>query len=271
LKILDAADGDAERTATIRSAGDAASAFRRLNILLAEDNRINRKVALRMLQQEGHEVSVANDGKELINAWEKNKFDLILMDLQMPEIDGLEATRIIRAKEQELDCRIPIIAMTAHALQSDRDRCLEAGMDGYVSKPVHMLELRRIMESVLEDQPSVAPPCNWDAALKIAGGNEEFLREMNSMLLEDAPRLLQEIHAAVLSRDSDRLEKTAHRLKGSFIPFAATAAVEQASRMETIGRFGDLSAADDEYERLEHETNQLLMELRRFSAEPCLA
>lgn len=266
---MDSLSGFSSAACATQTTTPAAATVRKSKILLAEDNRINRKVALRMLQQEGHEVTVANDGKELLAAWEANKFDLILMDLQMPEIDGLEATRIIRAKEGESGVRTPIIAMTAHALPSDRDRCLEAGMDGYVSKPVHARELNRIIDAVTTAKPAVSPVCDWDAALAVAGGNEEFLREMCSMLLEDAPGLLQEIRAAMKSRNAGCLAKTAHRLKGSLIPFAASAPLAQAVSLETIGTSGDLNAADAEYDRLEQETNQLLEELRQFVAKHC--
>jgi CheY-like chemotaxis protein len=111
---------------------------RSLRILLAEDNAVNQKFAVRAIQKAGHEVAVANNGREAVDAWQRDRYDVVLMDVQMPEMDGLEATRTIRALEQERGSEqaIPIIAMTANAMKGDRERCLEAGMNGYVSKPV---------------------------------------------------------------------------------------------------------------------------------------
>ena len=114
-----------------------------LRILLAEDNLINQKMAVRMLEKCGHSVTVANNGREVLELLEQQTFDLILMDVQMPEMDGLEASRIIRQREQNTGNHIPIVAMTAHAMKGDRERCLAAGMDGYVAKPVRFEELRR--------------------------------------------------------------------------------------------------------------------------------
>jgi CheY-like chemotaxis protein len=120
-----------------------------LRILLAEDNAVNQKLALRMLQKRGHTVVVANHGKEALDLIAQQYFDVVLMDVQMPQMGGLEATAILRASEQGTGRHQPIIAMTAHAMKGDRERCLEAGMDGYVSKPIDSKELFRVIESVL--------------------------------------------------------------------------------------------------------------------------
>jgi PAS domain S-box-containing protein len=122
---------------------------RSLNILLAEDNLINQKLAVSLIQRMGHKVSVAQNGKQALEAIEREKFDIILMDVQMPEMDGLEATQAIRTKERLIgQQRIPIIAMTAYAMAGDRDRCLDAGMDGYVSKPINTQELFETIENM---------------------------------------------------------------------------------------------------------------------------
>jgi len=121
-----------------------------LRILLAEDSAFNQKLAVAVLTKAGHTVVVARHGIEVLAAWRSQPFDLVLMDVQMPEMDGLEATRLIRAEEVPTGRRTPIIAMTAHALKGDRERCLEAGMDGYISKPIRVRELDQTIDSVLQ-------------------------------------------------------------------------------------------------------------------------
>src|SRR5271156_6855261 len=123
-----------------------AAAAQHLNILLAEDNPVNRVLAQKLLQKQGHTVTSANDGREALQLWEQNQshqFDLILMDVQMPEMDGLQAVSHIREKELATGAHIPIIAVTAHAMKGDRERCLQAGMDGYMTKPISPAELAR--------------------------------------------------------------------------------------------------------------------------------
>jgi two-component system, sensor histidine kinase and response regulator len=127
----------------------AAPRRRPLNILLAEDSLVNQKLATSLLQRQGHQVRVVNNGREALAALASSQFELILMDIQMPEMDGLEATRQIRALEQGCGRRTPILAMTAHALKGDRQRCLETGMDGYIAKPVRAQDLLRAIDEVL--------------------------------------------------------------------------------------------------------------------------
>jgi CheY-like chemotaxis protein len=122
---------------------------RRLRILLAEDNPVNQKVATRLLEKRGHTVALAESGKEAVNAWREQPFDLILMDVQMPDMDGFVATAKIREQERLGARHIPIIAMTAHAMVGDRERCLAAGMDDYVSKPVNVNDLFAAIERLL--------------------------------------------------------------------------------------------------------------------------
>jgi len=116
------------------------------NILLAEDNIVNQKLAVAMLTKMGHSVTVAKDGLEAVSKWQQDTFDLIFMDVQMPELDGLDATRRIREKERVRGERIPIIAVTAHAMSGDREHCIEAGMDDYVSKPIQRSDLAQVIE-----------------------------------------------------------------------------------------------------------------------------
>ena len=119
-----------------------------LHILIAEDNLVNQKLAARLLEKQGHTSMIANNGREAVEAWETEAFDAVLMDMQMPVMDGLEATREIRAKEQQLGKHVTIIAMTANAMTGDRERCLEAGMDEYIPKPVDVMKLVEVLEKI---------------------------------------------------------------------------------------------------------------------------
>ncbi len=119
-----------------------------LHILIAEDNLVNQKLAARLLEKQGHTSLIANNGREAVEAWETEAFDAVLMDMQMPVMDGLEATREIRAKEQQLGKHVTIIAMTANAMTGDRERCLEAGMDEYIPKPVDVMKLEEVLEKI---------------------------------------------------------------------------------------------------------------------------
>ena len=125
-----------------------------LRILLAEDNVVNQKVAARVLERRGHRITLANNGAEAVTLFARDKFDLILMDIQMPEMNGYEATTAIRDRERTTGAHIPIIALTAHAMTGDRDRCLAAGMDDYISKPIHLEEL---LQKVEQFSPSTTP------------------------------------------------------------------------------------------------------------------
>jgi two-component system, sensor histidine kinase and response regulator len=119
-----------------------------LHILIAEDNLVNQKLATRLLEKQGHTSMIANNGREAVEAWETEAFDAVLMDMQMPVMDGIEATKEIRAKELNLGKHVPIIAMTANAMIGDRERCLEAGMDEYLPKPVDVSKLAEVLEKI---------------------------------------------------------------------------------------------------------------------------
>src|SRR5262249_38986823 len=135
-----------------RADGEARRSSGKRHILVAEDNIVNQRVVLRMLQKQGHAVTVVNNGKEALDALSREHFDLILMDVQMPEMDGFETTFAIRADESWYGRRMPIVAMTAHAMEGDRERCLEAGMDDYITKPLQAADLMRVVASLGQDR-----------------------------------------------------------------------------------------------------------------------
>ena len=219
-----------------------------LNILLAEDNRINQKLAVNLLKKRGHRVSVANNGEEVLKALERNKFDVILMDVQMPRMDGFEATRTIRTREEGTDERIPIIAMTAHAMKGDRDRCLAAGMDQYISKPINMNQLYETVESAVPlvknrshevvSLLDMSEGIDKTRLLHQVDGDEALLDELVEIFVSDSPSTLKEIRTAIEQRDAELLRISAHSLKGAIGNFAAEKAFQAAMKLESIGRAG---------------------------------
>lgn len=220
----------------------------RLNVLLAEDNIVNQRLAVRLLEKQGHSVVVAETGKEALAALQQHPFDLVLMDVQMPEMDGFAATAAIREREKETGQHIPIIAMTAHAMKGDRERCLEAGMDGYVAKPVQAQELEEAIAALVripaesdKNEPAVLDPV---AALDRVQGDRELLEEIIGLFFGNYPSQLAELHEAIRRRDPQSLQSVAHAIKGSVGNFGAHAAVEVAQRLETMGREGDLATAE---------------------------
>ena len=221
-----------------------------LRILLAEDNPINQRFAFCLLEKRGHEVVVANNGKEVLMALAQQPFDLVLMDVQMPEMDGLEATAAIRAQEQDQGGHVPIIAMTAHAMEGDRERCLQAGMDSYLTKPVRPHELFETLASfrprgVAVDKgrpevPSASDVFDHIALLSHIEGDETLLHELVSLFLEDTPQRLDHLHTALANRDLPALERVAHTLKGSVGNLCAPRAFEAAKRLERGAQMGDV-------------------------------
>ena len=220
-------------------------------ILLAEDGVINQQVAVRLLEERGHSVVVVDNGRAAVEqvaaqasaSSAEPPFDVVLMDVQMPEMDGIEATAAIRRAEAQTGGHVPIIAMTAHAMKGDRDRFLAAGMDGYVAKPVRPHELYAAVEGSGPNAEAGLPApvdvsFEWDAALENVGGDEAMLRELAEMFFAECPKLMQQIREHIASADSPELRRAAHTLKGSAHVFGAAAAAEAAHRLEEIGREG---------------------------------
>jgi len=245
--------------------------------LLAEDNAVNQKLAVRILERMGHTVGVAGNGKAAVEMAEKGKFDLILMDVQMPEMDGLEATAALRGKEKVIGGHIPIIAMTAYAMNQDKERCLEAGMDGYISKPISAQELYENIEHILRSnvkEPPRAPVPETAGSisdkaglLDRVGGDLELLKEIVALFLADCPGLMEKIRGAVEACHAEGLEKAAHALKGSVGNFGAEEAVQAALRLERMGRAGDLSEAREAMMLLEREVARVRQELTALEKE----
>jgi two-component system sensor histidine kinase/response regulator len=243
-----------------------------LRVLVAEDNAVNRKVALGLLRKRGHRVVAAEDGHQALAALERESFDVVLMDVQMPGLNGLDATAAIRAREKAQGLpRVPIIALTAHAMKGDRERCLEAGMDGYVPKPVEAEELFEAIEHSAPDGrrergPEASPEpgtaiLDRDAMLRRVGADPEILLDMVKVFNETSADLLGEIRRSIAQGDAALLEHAAHSLKGALGTLAARAASEAALRLETMARAGDLSLAEEGWQALEREIIALRREL----------
>ncbi len=255
-----------------------APAARPLRILLAEDNDINQIMAVNLLENWGHRVTVADNGREAVEKLETEPFDVVLMDVQMPEMDGFKATAAIRAREQTTGGHVPIVAMTAHALKGDRERCLAAGMDGYVSKPIQAAELRTALDSLV---PAPAPAAhngangsaapgetfNRTALLDYVGGNEALLRKIVGRFQEQQAGLLAAVRKAIDQHDAAALQFSAHTLKGVVGNFFADTARDAALRLEEMGRDGNLAGAEEAYGVLEREVDRLREALAELEQE----
>lgn len=254
---------------------DAASvrkraASERLAVLLAEDNIVNQRLATRLLEKEGYEVSTAANGREALEAIARGAFDLVLMDVQMPDMDGFEATRAIRAGERSLGGHLPIIAMTAHVMKGDRERCLDAGMDAYVAKPVQREVLLATIDRVLGRSTGQAGEatdreiCDADA-LRARVPDEAILDEVIALFLQECPRMLADVREAVERGDSAKIRSAAHTFKGAAGNFGAAPVVEAATHLEMMGEAADLDGAKGALARLERATERLTAALRRLA------
>ena len=256
-----------------------------MRILLAEDNEVNQALAVALLTKRGHSISIANNGQEALQALDKETFDLVLMDVQMPVMSGFEATAAIRANENKTGLHIPIVAMTAHAMKGDRESCLKAGMDAYVSKPIKASELIEAIESVAgrlqahtpalqaeslapapakTPAPQAAPLIDGEALLATVDGDFGLLRTMVNLFLTDTPAQMQAIQAALEANNAGDLYRLAHALKGAVSNFSSEPVTQTALRLEMMGRELDLANAREAYQELEQMIGRLTPELSAF-------
>jgi PAS domain S-box-containing protein len=287
-KLLDAIRAAFEppsRTPTVPTARRPAS--RSLQILLAEDTPANQKLALAVLRRRGHRVDLAANGREAVELAGRRRYDLVLMDVQMPVMDGLQATAAIRSFRDGPGPEVPIVALTAHAMRGDQERCLSAGMDGYIAKPIDIDSFLNVVEAFAPrpgdespDGPSQAPSTtnaptaaddrstasggheeqnvgddpgrlyNRAAALKRLGHDEDLFRDMIFYFLEDFPRLLDQLRTGLLNDDAQGVERSAHSLKALAANCGSGPAAEAASIVEDLGRERRLSQAPEAVERL---------------------
>jgi two-component system, sensor histidine kinase and response regulator len=253
--------------ATVEHAEGAAQpselAARPLDVLLAEDNVINQRVAVGLLTRRGHRVSIANNGIEALSAIDRQSFDVVLMDVQMPEMGGFEAAAAIRSRERQRGGHLHIIAMTAHAMSGDRERCLEAGMDGYLPKPIDPALLYATIEG---EGPAPAPSVDRASLLARLGGDEVLMRDVVRLFIDDCPAHLTRIRAALDTRNGVRLRAEAHALKGAAANMSATAVVDAATVLEQMGLDGRFEKAEAAWHQLEGAGQSALKQLRQLAS-----
>ena len=260
-------------TAPVEEVPSTVPALQSARVLLAEDNPVNQRLAQGVLEKLGCHVTIAENGNQAVAAWSAHQFDVLLMDVQMPEMDGIEATAEIRRLEQTLGRRTPIVAMTAHAMTGDRERCLEAGMDDYLSKPVRLHKLRAKLLQVLgegggaqSDKLMNADPnslVDWDDALDGTGGDRELLVAVIDAFLEELASLMPLLRKSVRVRDAEEVKRTAHSLKGSLLSVGAKGPAAAAHELERLGTNGDLEGGDAALAELDQQVRHLDLLLRR--------
>ena len=244
-----------------------------LRLLLAEDNLVNQRLAIGVLEKYGHQLEVASDGNQAVELFKKSEFDAILMDVQMPNLDGIEATKAIRELEKGKSKRIPIIAMTAHAMVGDRQRCLDAGMDEYVSKPIRIPELMKALGLATGRNQVVTLSVttstdnhlvDWNQALETVGGDKDLLVEIISVFLAEQNNMLGEVETAIREQDAKELRRSAHALKGALNHLGSAAVAQIAAELERNGEQNELGKSERVLEDLQTKLEYLTVEFKTF-------
>jgi hypothetical protein len=274
---------------------------RSLRILVAEDNAVNQLLAKQLLTRWDHQVKIVGNGLEALLSLESESFDVVLMDIRMPEMDGLEATEAIRQREQIVGGHIPIVAMTAHVLEHDRSRCFEVGMDDYVSKPIDRSELAEALRRATQQHPdpdepeeapaglaradvladcmpetggedasgapgrtAAAPAVDLESAIRRGGGDAALVREMAELFVEECPMMLQGIHDALQRGHGHDLIQRAHAMRGSLCNFSADGACQILEQLEDAARRGDLAGAQQAAIQLNARMIEVTAQMRSY-------
>jgi CheY-like chemotaxis protein len=262
LSVLAGRDRPLERKSLVtrHSVGESRRALR---VLLAEDNAVNKQLVTALLGKRGHTVVSVGNGREAVAAVGGSAFDLVMMDVQMPVMDGLEATAAIRTAELATGNHVPIIALTAHAMKGDREACLAAGADGYMSKPLNATELFVLIDSLTRKGAPIRTPARptralagFDTAdvLSRVDGDRVLLSELVQLFGAEVPRALAEIRLSAVTHDSPRLERAAHGFKGACSSFGAGGAERAAYVLELMGNRASFENFDACFADLERET-----------------
>ena len=251
-----------------------------LRVLVVEDHRVNQELALGILGMAGHQTALAHNGREAVDLVGRETFDVVLMDVQMPELDGIQATAEIRRREEGTGKHVPIIAMTAHAMSGDREKCLEAGMDNYISKPIRAATLLKMLQTIVPgggegegagagEAPGALPGeeteiFNREEARRQCLGNEALVERLVQSFLESLPRTREVLQMAVAQGDMSALAKGAHALKGAAGSIEARRCQNAALVVERAGKDGDGSRSKEALERLWIELDALEAVLRKM-------
>ena len=279
--IFDALAASASTAEERPQAFASPTGFHPLRILLDEDNEVNQELVAQMLQRHGHSVVVAGDGRAAVAVFDTRGFDLAMIDIQLPELDGFAVTAAIRLREEAIGIRMPIMALTTHAMKGDWERCLAAGIDVYLSKPVSHAELLAAIAQLLPCDPVATPltvipsasPNNCEEAfdpapaLDRACGDRDLLRKLIDLFVAQSLKLIPEIRSAGERGDGQTLERLAHKLKSSLGSFGAARAIKAAHRLELMGRNGDLDRARVAIDDLESEVIRLRDSMTRYVVE----
>lgn len=232
-------------------------------VLLAEDNPVNQEVVVGLLSKRGHTVVVANDGKQAVELSERHNFDFIIMDVQMPVMDGLQATAAIREREKITGAHIPIIGLTAHAMKGDRDRCIEAGMDEYVPKPVKKEELLRAVENIAPESAKVYR-LDEEKMLERVEGDRDLLKRVIDIFLDNTPKLLTQLRDAIEKEDFGDVNYVGHTLKGSCRNFYFKRAGDLSDIIEQAGKEKNFAKIKQTQPFMEEEIRNLLDMLNEY-------
>ncbi len=256
-------------------ADDEAAPARGLKVLLAEDNEVNRLVATRMLEKAGHNVTEVSTGKEAFEAALRERFDIIFMDVQMPEMDGVEATEALRAVESKTGEHTPVVALTAHALKGDEERFLASGMDAYLSKPVRQSELYECIKELTDGSSGGSAIAAGSGAGNAGGaavdeegfadlmsGDEALMAKVAGLYLNSYPKRIERLRATIESGDAAEVRMAAHSLKGAVSNIAAKRAVELSGRMEKLAEEGTLEGVPELMDQLDAELDRVADFLR---------
>ena len=268
LAVLGHAHSDSAIVPPLVTRHTLSESSQKLHILVAEDNAVNQAVILRLLEKMGHTSVLARNGKEALGFAFSQKFDLAFMDVQMPEMDGLAATEAIRLREKTTGTHLAIFAMTAHAMKGDRERCLQSGMDGYITKPIRFGDIEKTLSSFSRVKPVALPSpsgkISWGKteALKRLGGDEDLLQERCQIFLEESPKLLQKLRDAIADADREAVMRAAHSLTGELDDLGADVAAQAARKLEDLGREKNLSRGTELFTVLERELAGLHLALK---------
>ncbi len=274
-ELLDAimtALGEPLQSSTLVTRHSLRESKRTLNLLVAEDNSVNQTLAIRLLGKLGHEVTLAMNGQEALTHWQAGKFDAILMDVDMPVMNGYEATQKIRMEEKARGGHIPIIAMTAHAMKGDREVCLSYGMDGYITKPIDTEELWHELDNVARQSPVIKEKsvnkkqklvvADFDKAMTLMDDSRELFDEIVNLFMQDTPPHMQRIKDGLAQGNAEWVRQSAHAIKGMVGVFSAEQTTQAAALVEKIAGQPECDVAVEE---LEDALNELREAIKQYS------